>query len=1046
MPTYNIAQQGADKTGEVAIDTVLSRLIGSDTTIVFPRGTYKINELVVQSGTNNLELIAPRGARLVPGRSDDSIRWIDVYSNGFVLDGFELDMRNIEIPPFVRMNSEAGNWEIRRVITRGRVRGATDTNVGSNSSSEARTYFRLSAAAGTRGLLQDCYFNRGSCAPDEASNRRAILVESAKGALTFNRCWFESWGENTIYAKKPEGRLKILNCFVRNSQNGLRLGGNTDVQNCVSIKDDQHPTQAWSNGSLQRGVNAEAIDSPNTSQGINSYDGTLSISDSDFYHRYPDNSCGGAITAPAPCQRINIQRVRISYNSTKSHDAIYTYEGRMSDGTPANLEYLQLEDVHVTNDHRSEYGIYIGQVPDTWGTVSGVIGGSGTQTNSSYVQNQMTTGEDPIQPNTTPPLPSPPPLGEVPMQQSQLVRIDNTGGNEPTTYQITAGQYALPAANDGASITMSWGPDSGPRRPPNSEVATGTIPAGKAHAFYVRGGIISTESNGPAVWTVDGEAYEPESEGPAILTNRITSEKQEARSQWQLADTVVQPNGVAIAKPLSYDGIQPAHVRVRNIADSSLEYRLEEWRYLDGNHTNETFHTLSTRVGEHEIELDNGTTYRTKGRKVATNDEFKSVSLGDFFGAETPILLAQAQSFNGGDPIVTRLRNISSDAFDVRVQEEEAQGGHPNNEQVGTVALEQTVGSLDSRSFEVQRTGETVNHEWSRIAFEQAYEIPQFVADIQTFNGSDTANLRYRNLSGSGVEIKVEEAQSADTEIEHAPESVGYAVFEGATLLTTTVTSNQATRGEWKQADSIVQPNGVVIASPLSYNGPSPCHVRLRNVGGNSFGYKLEEWKYLDGRHISETFHALAAGVGSRQIRLDDGRSSQVEVGTVSTPDRFISVSLSNSFGAETPVVLAQSQTFNGGDPIVTRIQNVSNNSFDVRVQEEEAESGHPNNETVGYIALEEVVGEMNGRTFEVQRTGATISNRWSRINFQQSYEDPKFVASIQTFNGADTANLRYRNLTGTSVEVKVEEGESADTETEHVSEAVGYAVFEDSV
>ncbi|WP_435156051.1 hypothetical protein [Haladaptatus sp. DFWS20] len=752
MPTYNIGDEGADDTGANAIDPVLDDLVGSDTTIVFPPGTYELNELVVQSGTNDLELIAPDGARLVPGRAGDNIRWIDVSSNGFVLDGFELDMRNTTVPPFVQMNSSAGNWELRRLITRGRVRAATDTNVGSNTSGDARTYFRLSAAAGTRGLLQDCYFHEGSCEPDEASNRRAILVESAKGALTFNRCWFESWGENTIYAKKPEGRLKILNCFVRNSQNGLRLGGNTDVRNCVSIKNDRHPRQAWSGGSLQRGVNAEATDLADPDAGINSYDGTLLIADSDFYHRYLDSSCGGAITAPTPCQRIDVQNVRISYNSRKNHDAIYTYEGQMSDGTPSNLAYLQLEDVHVTNDHNSEYGVYIGQELDTWGTVSGVIGGSGPQTNSTYIGNRMTTNGNPTQPDTTPPLPSPPPLGEVPMEPSQLVRIDNNGNSSPTTFQITAGEYVLPAGNDGATIPTEWGPDGEPRRPPNAEVATGTIPAGQTYAFYVTGGIVSVKADGPATWTVDGELYDPEAEG-ALLTNTL-SNNQTSKDQWQQAESVVQPNGVAIANPLSFDGSQPTHVRLRNVGDGDFEYKLEEWAYLDGAHVSETFHTLATEPTERELQLVDGSSYRVKAGTASVQDDFVTVSLDDFFGTETPVVLAQAQTFNGSDPVVTRLRNTSGNSFEVRLQEEEAEGSH-TSETVGYIALQQTAGELNGTAFEVQRTDESVTDEWSRISFEQEYETPQFVAGMQTFNGPDT-------------------------ETNHGSESVGYAVFENS--------------------------------------------------------------------------------------------------------------------------------------------------------------------------------------------------------------------------------------------------------------------------
>lgn len=86
----------------------------------------------------------------------------------------------------------------------------------------------------------------------------------------------------------------------------------------------------------------------------------------------------------------------------------------MYDGTSANLEYLRLIDVQVTNNHDSEYAIYIGQEPDSWGPVLGMLGGSGPQTNSSYIANNMTINGNPTQPDTTPPLPSPP-VGEIPM-------------------------------------------------------------------------------------------------------------------------------------------------------------------------------------------------------------------------------------------------------------------------------------------------------------------------------------------------------------------------------------------------------------------------------------------------------------------------------------------------------------------------------------------------------------------------------------------------------------------------------------------------------
>jgi hypothetical protein len=92
--------------------------------------------------------------------------------------------------------------------------------------------------------------------------------------------------------------------------------------------------------------------------------------------------------------------------------------------------------------------------PDSRGTVSGTIGGSGKQTNSSYVSDRMTTNGSPTEPITTPPLPSPLSLETVPMQSAQLVRIDNTGNSSASTFDIQAGTYVSPAANKGATIPI----------------------------------------------------------------------------------------------------------------------------------------------------------------------------------------------------------------------------------------------------------------------------------------------------------------------------------------------------------------------------------------------------------------------------------------------------------------------------------------------------------------------------------------------------------------------------------------------------------------
>jgi len=48
---------------------------------------------------------------------------------------------------------------------------------------------------------------------------------------------------------------------------------------------------------------------------------------------------------------------------------------------------------------------------------------------------------------------------------------------------------------------------------------------------------------------------------------------------------------------------------------------------------------------------------------------------------------------------------------------------------------------------------------------------------MQTSDGMDTAALRWRDKDTIGVEVKIEEEQSLDTEMAHITEMVGYMVF-----------------------------------------------------------------------------------------------------------------------------------------------------------------------------------------------------------------------------------------------------------------------------
>jgi hypothetical protein len=229
--------------------------------------------------------------------------------------------------------------------------------------------------------------------------------------------------------------------------------------------------------------------------------------------------------------------------------------------------------------------------------------------------------------------------------------------------------------------------------------------------------------------------------------------------------------------------------------------------------------------------------------------------------------------------------------------------------------------------------------------------------------------------------------------------------------------------------------NPIVVMGPPSFVGAQPTTVRVRNVTSSSFQHALQEWDYLDGTHIEESIGYLVLEAGTSTLG-----SLAAEAGAVSIDHNWASVGFSQSFTVA-PVVLAQVVSLNGGQAVTTRIRNVTTAGFEVRLQEEEGNDGTHVVETVHFIAVEPGTADVGGTRFAVGRTADTVTDTFSIISFGTSVTSPALMADMQTTDGTDPATLRHAALSSTAVEVKVEEEQSADSETSHTTEVVGYVV-----
>lgn len=224
---------------------------------------------------------------------------------------------------------------------------------------------------------------------------------------------------------------------------------------------------------------------------------------------------------------------------------------------------------------------------------------------------------------------------------------------------------------------------------------------------------------------------------------------------------------------------------------------------------------------------------------------------------------------------------------------------------------------------------------------------------------------------------------------------------------------------EWHKIDfDQTIDNAVVVMGPVSSNGADPVAVRVRNVTDDGFEFRMEEWEYDDGRHVSEKISWMAVSEGTHQ--LADGRT--IIAGIDETDHNMSRVGLGNAFD-DKPLVFAQVASNNGADTVVTRLANIADDHFNFRLQEEEARGTHID-EDINWIAID--AGTTSEAIRGVTHQGTQVTHRTNDALFAQ----------LQTFNGSDTANIRYDQNGGQS-RIWVDEENSADAEITHNGETV---------
>ncbi len=497
------------------------------------------------------------------------------------------------------------------------------------------------------------------------------------------------------------------------------------------------------------------------------------------------------------------------------------------------------------------------------------------------------------------------------------------------------------------------------------------------------------------------------------------------------------------------DDDSPVTARIRNVTDDGFEVRLEEWEFQDGVHAAETLHWIAVEAGTHTLESG---LVVAAGSETDVDGSFGTVDFGTDFGS-APVVFSQVATQNETSAVVTRQRRTDNDSFQVSLDEEEA-GNRRVDETVGWIAVED--GGSVAAGF---LTGETPNSV-TDANFTQGFgsnfaAAPVFLADMQSFDGGEVGTVRLDALGTGSATFFIEEDESVDVD-GHTTEVVGYTALDAGTIsgrtlgtadtLSTigeagTASVAQTSDAQWHSISfSEALTDAIVVMGPVTNSDGEEALTRVRNITDTGFEFQIMEWEHQDGIHALESVGWMALERGD--FELADGR--QISAGDVAANTGDRTETFGSAF-ASAPTIFTELNSDNDDVTAATRLVARDGNGFTLRLQEEQSNPGPATRvraaEDVDWVAIGS--GGSVADSLITGRTGDFVTHLDFDIDHADFDTTPVLLAQMDTTDGGDTANVRIRSQSEGNATIFVDEESSADSETNHTTENIGYGLFE---
>ncbi|MEM7793721.1 MAG: glycoside hydrolase family 9 protein [Cyanobacteria bacterium P01_C01_bin.118] len=170
------------------------------------------------------------------------------------------------------------------------------------------------------------------------------------------------------------------------------------------------------------------------------------------------------------------------------------------------------------------------------------------------------------------------------------------------------------------------------------------------------------------------------------------------------------------------------------------------------------------------------------------------------------------------------------------------------------------------------------------------------------------------------------------------------------------------------------------------------------------------------------------------------------EYGTLQLNHKWQTVILENDY--INPVVVVSDPTFNGSDPVTIRLQKVTGENFQLRLQEPNYKDGNHTNESVSYVVLE--AGDwklVDGTRISAgtHESGRLSSKGFDTVGLTAFEKTPTILSQVQTVNGGDWVTTRLNGQSDKSFQLAMQEEESLNGGG-HAQETIGWLAMERGV